>query len=92
MVEEIKYALGGLFFTWDDEKAAANWRKHKVRDFLLILSMLVGIASGFAAVLMKNMIHYTYSFFTEKLQVDAESIWFFILPFFGILLTWIFTH
>ena len=30
MVEEIKYALGGLFFTWDDEKAAANWRKHKV--------------------------------------------------------------
>lgn len=30
MVEEIKYALGGLFFTWDNEKAAANWRKHKV--------------------------------------------------------------
>ena len=68
------------------------WRLRHIRnrDFLLILSMLVGIASGFAAVLMKNMIHYTHSFFTEKLQVDAGSIWFFILPFFGILLTWIF--
>ena len=30
MPDEIKYALGGLFFTWDDEKAVANWRKHKV--------------------------------------------------------------
>lgn len=30
MEDEIKYTLGGLFFTWDDEKAVANWRKHKV--------------------------------------------------------------
>lgn len=30
MRDEIKYILGGLFFTWDDEKAVANWRKHKV--------------------------------------------------------------
>ena len=30
MEDEIKYTLGGLFFTWDDEKAVATWRKHKV--------------------------------------------------------------
>lgn len=31
--DEIKFAHAGIFFTWDDEKAIANWKKHKV-DFL----------------------------------------------------------
>ena len=26
----IKFELNGLKFTWDDEKAIKNWRKHKV--------------------------------------------------------------
>ena len=34
MNDEIKYTLGGLFFTWDDNKAVQNWKKHRV-DFRL---------------------------------------------------------
>ena len=34
MNDGIKYTLGGLFFTWDDEKAAQNWKKHRI-DFRL---------------------------------------------------------
>lgn len=32
MYEEIKLDLKGIYFTWDDNKAALNWKKHKV-DF-----------------------------------------------------------
>ena len=30
MHDEVKLELDGMLFTWDDNKAAANWRKHKV--------------------------------------------------------------
>ena len=43
----------------------------KERNFILFLSLLVGIVSGLAAVLLKNMVHYTHLFFTERLQVDS---------------------
>lgn len=32
MNDEIKFTYGPMLFTWDDEKAIANWKKHKV-DF-----------------------------------------------------------
>ena len=34
MQNEVKYTLDGLFFTWDDRKAAKNWQKHRI-DFRL---------------------------------------------------------
>ena len=43
-----------------------------------------------AAVLLKNMVHYTHLFFTERLQVDSGSLLFFIYPFIGIWLTSLF--
>ncbi len=33
MNDEIKFVYAGILFTWDDEKAIANWKKHKV-DFI----------------------------------------------------------
>ena len=30
MNDEPKFEFNGMLFTWDDNKAAANWRKHKV--------------------------------------------------------------
>ncbi|MBR0149834.1 MAG: BrnT family toxin [Synergistaceae bacterium] len=32
MNDEVKLTYRNMFFTWDDEKAIANWKKHKV-DF-----------------------------------------------------------
>ena len=28
--DEVKYSLGGTLFTWDDDKALMNWKKHGV--------------------------------------------------------------
>ncbi|MBQ9566328.1 MAG: BrnT family toxin [Synergistaceae bacterium] len=30
MSDEVKYVSQGGFFTWDDDKALANWKKHGV--------------------------------------------------------------
>ena len=30
MNDDIKFEFDGMLFTWDDTKAAANWKKHKV--------------------------------------------------------------
>lgn len=70
------------------------WRVRyiKEKNFVLILSLLVGIVSGLAAVSLKNMVHYTHLFFTERLQVDSGSLLFFIYPFIGIWLTSLFVR
>lgn len=71
-----------------------SWRvRHiKERTFILILSLLVGIVTGLAGVFLKNSVHYTHQFFTERLQVDSGSLLFFIYPFIGIWLTSLFVR
>ena len=71
-----------------------SWRvRHiKERNFLIVLSMLVGIITGLAGVLLKNSVHFTHLFFTEHLQIDSGSLLFFVYPFIGILLTSLFVR
>ncbi|WP_251619721.1 chloride channel protein [Odoribacter lunatus] len=70
------------------------WRVKYVKEsnFILVLSLLVGIVSGLAAILLKNMVHSTHVFFTERLQVDSGSLLFFVYPFIGICLTSLFVR
>lgn len=69
-----------------------SWRvRHiKERNFIIILSLLVGIVTGLAGVFLKNSVHFTHQFFTERLQIDSGSLLFFVYPFIGILLTSLF--
>lgn len=71
-----------------------SWRvRHvKERTFILFLSLLVGIVTGLAGVLLKNSVHYTHLFLTERLQVDSGSLLFFIYPFIGIWITSLFVR
>lgn len=71
-----------------------SWRVRHIKEstFILILSLLVGIVTGLAGVLLKNAVHYTHQFFTERLQVDSGSLLFFIYPFIGIWLTSLFVR
>ncbi|MDR2413831.1 MAG: chloride channel protein [Odoribacteraceae bacterium] len=70
------------------------WRTRHVkeRQFIMVLSVLVGMVTGLTAVLLKNMVHYTHRFFTEQLQVDSGNLLFFVYPLIGILLTWLFVR
>lgn len=85
MSEETERSWYGRLLSW-------RVRYIKEKNFILLLSLLVGIVTGLAGVLLKNMVHYTHLFLTERLQVDSGSILFFICPFIGIWLTSLFVR
>ncbi|GAB4316667.1 MAG: chloride channel protein [Bacteroidales bacterium] len=58
---------------------------------ILVLSIIVGLASGLAAVLLKNLVHYTFHFVSRGFQFGTENYLFLLLPFIGITHTWVFT-
>ncbi|MFT5748807.1 MAG: CIC family chloride channel protein [Ancylomarina sp.] len=65
--------------------------KHiKERQFVLILSFIVGIISGLAALLLKTTIHQTHHFLTHSLNVDSGNLLYLGYPAIGILLTILF--
>lgn len=68
------------------------WRvRHiKERQFIMMLSILVGIVTGLAGVVLKNMVHYTQLFLTERMQLDSGSVLFLVYPLIGILVTTLF--
>jgi len=85
MAESSENTWFGRFLIW-------RVRYVKEKNFILFLSLLVGIISGLAAVLLKNMVHTTHMFFTERLQVDSGSLLFLLYPFIGIFLTSLFVR
>ncbi|WP_242610486.1 chloride channel protein [Ancylomarina subtilis] len=62
----------------------------KERQFVLILSFIVGIISGLAALLLKTTIHQTHHFLTHNLHVDSVNLLYLAYPTIGILLTVLF--
>ena len=68
------------------------WRVRHIKEqqFIVILSILVGLVTGLASVLLKNMVNFTHRVVTEQLQLDSGSWVFFVCPFIGIVLTWLF--
>ncbi|MBS2211156.1 chloride channel protein [Carboxylicivirga mesophila] len=65
------------------------WRvKHiSQKHFILLLSLLVGIFSGLAAVTLKNAVHHTHHFLTENFSLDKGNYLFLAYPMIGILIT-----
>ena len=59
---------------------------------LYVLSVLVGLVCGIAAVLLKNTVHYTYLFITNIswFSVDTGNWFFLAYPMIGIILTTLF--
>ena len=83
MAEINEKGLLGKFLVW-------RVRNIKEKQFIVILSILVGVVTGLAGVTLKNMVHFTHMFFTERMQVDSGSLFFFVYPVIGILLTTLF--
>ena len=51
--------LLGKFLVW-------RVRYIKEKQFIVMLSILVGIVTGLAGVVLKNMVHFTHMFFTSR--------------------------
>ncbi|MDX8339327.1 chloride channel protein [Draconibacterium sp. IB214405] len=68
------------------------WRIAKIqeRNFLYILSLVVGLLSGLAALFLKNLIHFVAEELTEMISVEGFTYLYLLYPFIGILLTVLF--
>lgn len=71
-----------------------RWRIRNVseRQFIYIVSFIVGILSGLAAVLLKNTVHYTHYFLSDGFHFDQKNYLYFAAPLVGIFLTVLFVR
>ena len=70
------------------------WREHhiKERNFILILSFLVGIFAAIAAFLLKSSIHIIQHLLTEHFSKNSVNYWYLVFPAVGISLTYLYVH
>ena len=68
------------------------WRLKHIshRQFVFILSILVGFLSGVAAVLIKNGTHYIQLLFEGKLIREYQNAFYFIFPLIGLIIVYLF--
>jgi CIC family chloride channel protein len=77
--------LLGKFLIWKG--------KHlKHHQFVYILSFIIGIVSGAAAVVLKNTIYYTNEFLLHKLDIENINLLYLACPLIGIALTMLFVR
>jgi CIC family chloride channel protein len=71
---------------------AVAWRIAHIPEkyFLYLLSLIIGLFSGFAALMLKNLIHFVEEKLTNWFAVDAISYWYLVYPMIGIFLTVLF--
>ena len=70
------------------------WRVKKIDDrkFMIFLSIVVGILAGFAAVIIKNSVHFIQNMLTSDFAQQYHNYMYFAYPAIGILLVYIFTR
>lgn len=62
------------------------WRIRHIsnRQFILILSILIGILSGLAAVIIKNSVHFIRHSLQTGITSEYHRYWYFVFPVIGI--------
>ena len=72
--------------------AFLQWREKHIseRNFILIISFIVGVCTATAALILKYLIHFIQSILTKNFVVDNANILFLLYPVIGILLAGLF--
>ncbi len=70
------------------------WRVARIpeRQFLYLLSLVVGIVSGMAALILKNLIHFVADRLTSWFEVGSISYLYLVYPLIGIFFTVLFVR
>lgn len=71
-----------------------RWRQHHIKEknFVLILALIVGVLCGFAAMLLKFLIHTIADFLTGDFSEVGGNYMFFVYPVIGIILAGIYVR
>ncbi len=96
---ETKFHSNGMSKTHEITSAAGRfsnamikfslWReKHiKEKSFVVLLALIVGIAGGFAALILKSLIFFIAHALTARIAVNEGSVLFILYPAVGVLIT-----
>ena len=87
MEKETKPTLRRRFREWFFNFVVWRERHIKERNFVLVLALLVGIASGLAALVLKFLIHTISGLLTEHINPESANILYILLPATGVVLT-----
>lgn len=70
------------------------WREKHVpeKTFVVILALIVGIASGLAAVLLKTLIGLIAGFLTSRFDIERDNLLYLVFPAIGILLASLYVY
>ena len=70
------------------------WRDKRIKEkqFILILSFLVGIFTAFAALILKMLIHWIQNFLTENFNTTEANYLYLVYPVAGIFLAGLFVR
>ena len=73
----------------DVHRRFVRWVTENVplQRLIIILSFVIGIIAGLAAVALKNTVHFTSRLLTHGLDITSTNILYFALPCIGILIT-----
>lgn len=68
------------------------WRRNHVSNaqFMMILSVIVGVCSGFSAVIIKNLVRWIEHFLTNNFAENIHNYLYFVYPGIGVLIVVIF--
>ena len=71
-----------------------RWRELHIKDrqFILMLSFVVGIGTALAALLLKQLIHWIQMFLTDHFDTTEANYLYLVYPVVGILLTGLFVR
>lgn len=80
--------FGGMF------RRVLLWRERHVSEkaFVVVLALIVGTLGGFAALLLKWLIHIIQHALTSHLAINGGNYMFFIYPAAGVLITMLFVR
>ncbi|WP_394906454.1 chloride channel protein [uncultured Mesonia sp.] len=72
-------------------KRFLKWRYKNISDknFINFLAILIGLAAGFSAVILKNLTHFISAIFEDGVVASYHRYWYFIFPLIGLLLTFL---
>jgi chloride channel protein, CIC family len=62
------------------------------RQLLLSLSLIIGLVSGLAAVVLKNTVYFTSAFLSGRLALETNNLIYLAFPLFGIFLSVLFVR
>lgn len=85
---DFKQKLSDLFMRF------VQWRQQHVKEktFVIILALFVGLFAGFAALLLKTLIHVISDMLTSHVQISEGNYLYLIYPALGILITGIYVR